>query len=66
MTHGAAEAAPSSPPAPAVVIPTTSPADAHQMGPLTLVACLIADLSPHGMLPLAFGMAARGGTGARR
>ena len=38
VTHGAAEAPPPPPPAPAVVAPAASgPADAHQMGPLTLV-----------------------------
>lgn len=35
----------------------------HLMGPITAITNVLADLCPHGMLPLAFGIAAGGGTG---
>ena len=41
--------------------------DGHEgelMGPVTAFTNILADLCPHGMLPLAFGIAAGGGTGA--
>ena len=44
-----------------------SGSDGHEgelMGPVTAFTNILADLCPHGMLPLAFGIAAGGGTGA--
>mmetsp|Transcript_14678 Transcript_14678/g.20953 ORF Transcript_14678/g.20953 Transcript_14678/m.20953 type:complete len:546 (-) Transcript_14678:167-1804(-) len=35
----------------------------HLMSPITAISNVLADLCPHGMLPLAYGIAAGGGTG---
>ena len=46
-----------------VIVKKGAPVDEHKLGGFALAGCIMADLCPHGMLPLAWASCAGGGTG---